>query len=39
MFLLVKKVALRLNRDEHVEHSLLITQQRKFGEATEDGED
>jgi len=31
MFLLVEKVALRLNRDEYVEHSLLIIQRRKFG--------
>ncbi|MGF7180542.1 hypothetical protein [Tunturiibacter psychrotolerans] len=31
MFLLVEKVALRLHRDEYVEHSLLIIQRRKFG--------
>ena len=31
MFLLVEKVALRLRRDEHFEHFLLIIQRRKFG--------
>jgi hypothetical protein len=31
MFLSVEKVALRLDRDEYVEHSLLIIQRRKFG--------
>jgi hypothetical protein len=31
MFLLVDKMALRLIRDEYVEHSLLIIQRRKFG--------
>jgi hypothetical protein len=31
MFLLVKNVALRLNGDEHVEHSLLIIRRQKSG--------